>query len=62
MIPLLKRAENLKMASKYTEAFDITDVVLKKATFDQNQIKLFNVMPFRLEFLSDESYEFLVKE
>lgn len=62
LIPLLKRAENLKMASKYTEAFDITDVVLKKATFDQNQMKLFNVMPFRLEFLSDESYEFLVKE
>ena len=62
LIPLLKRAENLRMASAYTDAFGITEVVLKKATFDQNQMRLFNVMPFRLEFSSDTSYEFLVED
>lgn len=62
LIPLVEKVENLRMASAYTDAFGITEVVLKKATFDQNQMKLFNVMPFRLEFLSDTSYEFLVEE
>lgn len=62
LIPLVEKVENLRMASAYTDAFGITEVVLKKATFDQNQMKLFNVMPFRLEFSSDTSYEFLVEE
>ncbi len=62
LIPLVEKVENLRMASAYTDAFGITEVVLKKATFDQNQMRLFNVMPFRLEFSSDTSYEFLVEE
>ncbi|MBP5613578.1 MAG: hypothetical protein J6X35_05495 [Bacteroidales bacterium] len=62
LIPLLERAENLKMASKYTEAFGINEVVLTESVFDQNQMKLFNVMPFELKFVSDSSYEFLVEE
>ena len=62
LISLIEKVENLRMASAYTDAFGITEVVLKKATFDQNQMKLFNVMPFRLEFSSDTSYDFLVEE
>lgn len=62
LIPLLERAENLKMASKYTEAFGINEVVLTESVLDQNQMKLFNVMPFELKFVSDSSYEFLVEE
>ena len=60
---LISRVENLRrMASAYTDAFGITEVVLKEATFDQNQMRLFNVMPFRLVFSSDGNYEFLVEE
>ena len=62
LIPLIEKVENLRMASAYTDAFGITEVVLKEATFDQNQMRLFNVMPFRLVFSSDGNYEFLVEE
>lgn len=62
IVPIMERAESLKMSSRYTDAFGISEVVLTKATFDQNQMRLFNVLPFALEFLSDRNYEFLVEE
>ena len=62
LVPLMERAENLKISSRYTDAFGISEVVLTKATFDQNQMKLFNVLPFELEFVSDRNYDFLVEE
>jgi hypothetical protein len=43
------------------EGFDIFDVVLQSADFNQSGLKYFNVMPFSLNLLSDSDYDFLVQ-
>ena len=37
LVPLMERAENLKISSRYTDAFGISEAVLTKATFDRTR-------------------------
>lgn len=56
LVRLLKTPEALKVANKYLEAFDISKMVLKSADYDQTQQKYVNVLPFSLNFVSDEDH------
>jgi hypothetical protein len=60
LIRLLKEPAALKVANKYLEAFDISKVVLKNADYDQSSQKYMNVLPFSVNFISDEDYELQV--
>jgi hypothetical protein len=60
LVRILKKPESLKIANKYLEAFDISKVVLKNADYDQAGQKYMNVLPFSLNFVSDEDYELQV--
>lgn len=57
LVRILKQPEALKVANKYLEAFDISKMVLKNADYDQSSQKYMNVLPFSLNFISDEDYE-----
>lgn len=57
LVRILKEPAALKVANKYLEAFDISKMVLRIADYDQSAQKYMNVLPFSLNFLSDEDYE-----
>jgi hypothetical protein len=59
---ILSQSTNINVASRYLKLFGINKMVFKSATFDQNQLKYFNVMPFSLSFVSDMDYDFLVED
>ncbi|MDR1199058.1 MAG: DUF6046 domain-containing protein [Prevotellaceae bacterium] len=59
---LLSTTESIEVSSAYLSFFEITKMVFKNGTFDQKEAKYVNVMPFSLEFVSDEDYEFLVED
>lgn len=50
------------VASVYLESFGINRVVLSRFTFDQQNMRFFNVLPFTLTLKSDTDYDFLVEE
>jgi hypothetical protein len=65
-IALLQRLfsdhKKFKIANVFlNKGFDIYDVVLKDADFNQSSIKYFNAMPFILTLWSDSDYNFLVQ-
>ncbi|MCK9303506.1 MAG: DUF6046 domain-containing protein [Bacteroidales bacterium] len=62
LLSILNKQESFEVASMYLELFGISKMVLKNADFNQNELKLFNVMPFLLTFVSDDDYDFLVEE
>lgn len=62
LIKILNETSNFEVASVLLSAFDIHKVVLKKATFDQNELKYFNVLPFVISLSSDEDYGFLTED
>ncbi|MBI9055524.1 MAG: hypothetical protein JEY96_17000 [Bacteroidales bacterium] len=57
LVRILKEPAALKVANKYLEAFDISKLVLRTADYDQSAQKYMNVLPFSLNFVSDEDYE-----
>lgn len=57
LVRLLKTPETLTVANKYLAAFDIENVVVKRADFRQQEQKFMNVLPFTIELKSDENYE-----
>ena len=59
---ILNGAKSIQVASVYLCIFDIDKLVFKSASFDQEKLKHFNVMPFTLSFVSDKDYDFLVSE
>ena len=62
LIKILNETSNFEVASALLSAFDIHKVVLKKATFDQKELKYFNVLPFAISLSSDEDYGFLIED
>ncbi|MDR2652131.1 MAG: DUF6046 domain-containing protein, partial [Prevotellaceae bacterium] len=59
---LLSTTESIEVSSAYLSFFEITKMVFKNGNFDQQTAKYVNVLPFSLEFVSDEDYEFLVED
>lgn len=62
LIKILNETSNFEVASVLLSAFDIHKVVLKKATFDQKELKYFNALPFAISLSSDEDYGFLIED
>lgn len=61
LVRLLRQTETFKVNNKYLEAFDVFEVALKKADFNQDQQQFMNVLPFELDLISDERYELEVE-
>lgn len=59
---ILSESKSLIVASPYLLLFDIKQLVLKTATFNQNPVKYFNALPFALTFDSDKNYDFMITE
>lgn len=57
LVRLLRQTDTFKVKNKYLEAFDIYEMALKRANFNQDKAKYMNVLPFELNFISDERYE-----
>lgn len=54
---ILSKAESLQVASVYLESgFGITELVFERANFNQSNLKHFNVMPFSIDFISDNKH------
>ena len=59
---ILNEEKSFEAKSVLLEAFGIDWVVLKTAKFIQQELKYFNTLPFTLDFESDNTYNFLLKE
>jgi hypothetical protein len=60
---ILSSTRSLEVANPYlVDVFGITSLVFKKCEFNRNDPVYINSMPFKIEFLSDMDYKFLVEE
>jgi hypothetical protein len=57
---ILSTTGSLSVDSAYLDVFGISKLVVKKADFNQSSWKYFNIVPFTIDFLSDEDYDFLI--
>jgi hypothetical protein len=62
LIWLLDQKLNMNIENALLGLFGIRQVVFKHGTFDQTTAKYVNAMPFSLDFVSDENYDFLVED
>lgn len=58
----LEQYKTFSVANVYIESFGISKLVLTKLEFKQEDMRYFNVLPFKLEMKSDTNYDFLVEE
>lgn len=54
---VMRTPDTLNVASKYLEAFDISQVVVKEVKYMQQRQKHVNQLPFTITLISDEDYE-----
>lgn len=59
---ILKKQESITVVNAYLRIFGIERIVFQFGNFDQSAAQFVNVMPFSLDFLSDEDYGFLVED
>ena len=59
---ILNEEKSFEAKSVLLEAFGIDWVVLKTATFKQEELKYFNTLPFVMTFESDYNYNFLLED
>lgn len=59
---ILKKQESIRVVNAYLDIFGINQMVFQSGNFDQSAAQFVNVMPFSLDFLSDEDYGFLVED
>jgi len=60
---ILTPNEPINVTSVYlNDIFGVTKIVFTRGSFDQRQIKHFNIMPFTLSFMSDIDHSFLVED
>lgn len=57
---ILSTSGSLSVDSAYLDIFGISKLVVKTADFNQESWKYFNVIPFVIDFVSDDDYDFLI--
>lgn len=62
LVRLLEEGTVFDVANVYIESFNISKMVLTKLEAKQEDMRYFNVLPFKLEFKSDTNYDFLVED
>lgn len=62
LVQLLEEGTVFDVANVYIESFNISKMVLTKLEAKQEDMRYFNVLPFKLEFKSDTNYDFLVED
>lgn len=62
LVQLLEEGIMFDVANVYIESFNISKMVLTKLEAKQEDMRYFNVLPFKLEFKSDTNYDFLVED
>lgn len=62
LVNILKSASSINCSNAYLDIYNVNEIVLTQAKFDQKGLKYFNVMPMELTFNSDENYDFLIDE
>lgn len=60
-VKFIKQPYSFKVANVYLESFNITNLVLESADYNQQNQQFFNLLPFSFSFLSDTEFDFEIE-